>query len=158
VSHAGGDNRPHRSVSSRRMYPSVALLGAGTLGEIVIGALLAAGWPTHSISTLESRPERVEELKELHGIANIGVRPTVDGETLLLEVHLFDFAQDIYGQHMRVALVDHLRPELQFDGLQALKAQIAEDSERARVILTWENWEAGWPSSPFRPTGDEPGG
>lgn len=50
------------------MHPSVALLGAGTLGEIVIGALLSAGWSPSDISALESRPERVEELKELHGI------------------------------------------------------------------------------------------
>lgn len=69
------------------------------------------------------------------GAANIGTRPTVDGATLLLEVHLFDFSGDLYGKHLRVALIDYLRPEEKFDGLDALKAQIAEDCRQARRIL-----------------------
>ncbi|HLI12888.1 MAG TPA: bifunctional riboflavin kinase/FAD synthetase [Alphaproteobacteria bacterium] len=85
------------------------------------------------------------------GVANLGVRPTVDGTTLLFEVNLFDFAGDLYGHHLRVALVDHLRPEMKFDGLDALKRQIAEDSRRARVILASEHWERGWPATPFGP-------
>jgi len=69
------------------------------------------------------------------GVANLGVRPTVDGRKLLLETHLFDTARNIYGQHMRVALIEFIRPERRFDGLDALKAQIAEDSAAARRIL-----------------------
>jgi riboflavin kinase/FMN adenylyltransferase len=69
------------------------------------------------------------------GVANLGKRPTFGGEDLRLEVHLFDFAGDLYGKHLRVALVDFLRPERKFAGLDALKAQIAEDAERARRIL-----------------------
>ncbi|HWK43388.1 MAG TPA: bifunctional riboflavin kinase/FAD synthetase [Stellaceae bacterium] len=68
-------------------------------------------------------------------VANLGTRPTVDGTDLRLEVHLFDFAGDLYGRHLRVALVDYLRPEMKFSGLDALKAQIALDSTRAREIL-----------------------
>ncbi|MEM7171392.1 MAG: bifunctional riboflavin kinase/FAD synthetase [Pseudomonadota bacterium] len=84
------------------------------------------------------------------GVANLGVRPTVDGGNApLLEVHLFDFSGDIYGQHLRVALVDFLRPEQKFDGLDALKAQIAEDSKRAKVTLEMEDWQASWPASPY---------
>ncbi|WP_207482106.1 bifunctional riboflavin kinase/FAD synthetase [Arenibaculum pallidiluteum] len=70
------------------------------------------------------------------GVANIGLRPTVGGTTELLEVHLFDMAEDLYGRHMRVRLVDFLRPERKFDGLDALKAQIAQDAARARAILS----------------------
>ena len=68
-------------------------------------------------------------------VANLGKRPTFGGADLRLEVHLFDFAGDLYGKHLRVALLDFLRPERKFAGLDALKAQIAEDADRAREIL-----------------------
>lgn len=71
----------------------------------------------------------------IDGVANFGRRPTVDGLRLLLEVHLFDFAQDLYGHRLRVRFVERLRPERRFDGLDALKAQIAEDARQARRIL-----------------------
>ena len=66
------------------------------------------------------------------GVANIGVRPTVKGERENLEVHLFDFDQDIYGQDWQFALTRFIRPEKKFDGLDALKAQIAKDIEEAK--------------------------
>jgi riboflavin kinase/FMN adenylyltransferase len=68
-------------------------------------------------------------------VANLGVRPTVDGRKLLLETHLFDVQRDIYGQHLRIALIEFIRPERRFDGLDALRAQIAEDCAAARRIL-----------------------
>lgn len=66
------------------------------------------------------------------GIANLGVRPTVDGENLLLEVHLFDFVGDLYGQEIEVRFGDFMRPEMKFDSLDHLKGQIALDVEEAR--------------------------
>jgi riboflavin kinase/FMN adenylyltransferase len=71
------------------------------------------------------------------GVANIGVRPTVaPGETRPnVEVHLFDVTEDLYGQRLRVHLVARLRPEQKFDGLDALKAQIARDAEAARARI-----------------------
>ena len=69
------------------------------------------------------------------GVASLGIRPTVGGKTLLLEVHLFDFSGDLYGRHLRVAFVDYLRPEIKFDTLPALEAKMAEDSHQAREIL-----------------------
>jgi len=69
------------------------------------------------------------------GIANLGRRPTFAGVDIVLETHLFDFAGDLYGRCVRVALVDYLRPEKKFDGIDALKAQIADDSEKARIML-----------------------
>jgi riboflavin kinase/FMN adenylyltransferase len=71
----------------------------------------------------------------LDGVASLGTRPTVGGTRLQLEVHLFDFAADLYGRHLRVALIDYLRPEKKFDGLPALTAQIAEDCREARRAL-----------------------
>ena len=76
-----------------------------------------------------------DDTEWLDGVANFGVRPTVDGTTLLLEVHLFDFDGDLYGRHLRVALVDYIRAEQKFAGLEALKAQISADGERARACL-----------------------
>ena len=83
------------------------------------------------------------------GVANLGLRPTVAGTEPRLEVHLFDFADDIYGKHLRVALVDHLRPEQKFADLEALKAQIEVDSRRAMATLRLEEWHDKWPASSF---------
>jgi riboflavin kinase/FMN adenylyltransferase len=69
------------------------------------------------------------------GVANLGRRPTVDGSRVLLEAHLFDFADDLYGRHLRVRLIDFLRPEKKFDGLEDLQAQIARDCQQARALL-----------------------
>ena len=69
------------------------------------------------------------------GVANIGLRPTGGGRVPRLEAHLFDTDVDLYGRHLRVALVDFIRPEQKFAGLDALKAQIAADARLAREIL-----------------------
>ena len=69
------------------------------------------------------------------GVANLGRRPTFDGKSTLLEVHIFDFDEDIYDRDVRVAFLDFLRPERKFDVLDALKAQIAADCDGARDIL-----------------------
>ena len=68
-------------------------------------------------------------------VANLGRRPTIGKLQENFEVHLFDFAADLYGKTLRVALVDYIRPEMKFAGLDALKAQIAADGEAAREIL-----------------------
>ena len=73
------------------------------------------------------------------GVANLGIRPTFRADEPLLETHLFDFEEDIYGQHLRVALIAYLRSEKKFDGLDALKAQIAADGARARGLLASES-------------------
>ena len=72
------------------------------------------------------------------GVANLGTRPTVGGTDLRLEAHLFDFAGDLYGKHLRIALIGHLRPERKFSGLDELKAQIAADAAQARALLANE--------------------
>jgi riboflavin kinase/FMN adenylyltransferase len=66
------------------------------------------------------------------GVANLGIRPTVNGVRPLLEVHLFDFARDIYGAHLNVRFVHKLREEMKFSGLDALRAQIERDAAEAR--------------------------
>ena len=70
------------------------------------------------------------------GAASLGVRPQFGGTVPNLETFVFDFTGDLYGQHLSVALVEYLRPEMKFDGLQGLLDQMAADCERARVILS----------------------
>ena len=69
------------------------------------------------------------------GVASLGVRPMFGENHPNLEVHLFDFNGDLYGEHLSVALVEYLRPEMKFDGLQALIDQMDRDSAQARAIL-----------------------
>jgi riboflavin kinase/FMN adenylyltransferase len=72
-------------------------------------------------------------------VANLGRRPTFGENEVLLEVHILDFDGDLYGQRLRARFVARVRPEQRFDGLDALKAQIARDSARARKILSADN-------------------
>ncbi|MDU8912719.1 bifunctional riboflavin kinase/FAD synthetase [Aestuariicoccus sp. MJ-SS9] len=69
------------------------------------------------------------------GAASIGVRPMFGENTANIETFLFDFTGDLYGSILSVALVDYLRPELKFDSLEALIAQMDADCARARQIL-----------------------
>ncbi|MEM9683624.1 MAG: bifunctional riboflavin kinase/FAD synthetase [Pseudomonadota bacterium] len=91
--------------------------------------------PAHGVYAVRAGLGDGDAPEWIDGVANFGVRPTVDGKKLLLETHLFDFDRDIYGQQMRVGLIEYIRPEKRFDGLEALTAQIAEDSAAARRIL-----------------------
>ncbi len=70
-----------------------------------------------------------------HGAASIGVRPMFGGVVPNIETYLFDFSGDLYGATLSVGLVEFLRPELKFDGLDALIAQMVADCARARDIL-----------------------
>jgi riboflavin kinase/FMN adenylyltransferase len=65
--------------------------------------------------------------KRLQGMMGIGIRPTINGKDRTIEVNLFDFDEDIYGRELRVYVKKFLRPELKFDGLEALKAALAQD-------------------------------
>jgi len=71
----------------------------------------------------------------LRAVANLGTRPTVDGKKCLLEVHLLDFDQDIYGRHVQVIFLRKLREEQRFESLDALKEQIHRDVQAARDIF-----------------------
>ena len=70
-----------------------------------------------------------------HGAASLGVRPMFGENTPNLETFIFDFSGDLYGAKLSVGLVDFLRPELKFDGLQALIDQMEQDCATARDIL-----------------------
>lgn len=69
------------------------------------------------------------------GMMNIGVRPTVDGKTLAIEAHLFNFSKDIYDKKISVYFIDKLREEQKFDSIDKLRKQLLEDREFALEIL-----------------------
>lgn len=75
------------------------------------------------------------EGEPLPGVANVGNRPTVDGRRTLLEVHLFDFDDDIYGRYVHVDFLHKLRDELRFASLDELKARIGADADQARAFF-----------------------
>jgi riboflavin kinase/FMN adenylyltransferase len=91
--------------------------------------------PAHGIYAVKAGIDEGRGTTWLDGVASLGTRPTVGGTRLRFEVYLFGFAADLYGRHLRVALIDYLRPEKKFDGLAALTAQIAEDCRQARQAL-----------------------
>lgn len=71
-------------------------------------------------------------------MANIGKRPTIgdrDDDNFIIEVNIFDFDQDIYGQHITVRFLDRIRSEVKFNGLEELKTQLNQDRERAKMML-----------------------
>lgn len=73
--------------------------------------------------------------KDYTGVANIGKRPTIGGSKYLLEVNIFNFTQEIYRKKLKIHLIEFIRPEQKFDGLDALTTQIHKDCEIAKSIL-----------------------
>ena len=103
------------------------------------------GWPTANLELGNYlRPKygiyavrvHLEDDREYAGVASLGVRPTFDPPKELLEAVLFGFEGDLYGRTIEVALHAFLRPEMKFDGLEALKAQMDKDAEEARRLLS----------------------
>lgn len=157
VTHLGTMVFEHERVSSSRIREALAsgdfavaeqLLGRKyfMMGTVVVGQKMGRKWgtPTANIrlqryrSALEgiyavtvSGMERIFE-----GSAYVGTRPTVDGTEPLLEVHLFDFDREIYGQRLTVTFHHKFRDDVAFEGVEALKVQIAKD-----LVMTREWFE-----------------
>jgi riboflavin kinase/FMN adenylyltransferase len=108
-------------------------------GRVTHGAKLgrSLGFPTANIVLRRAPPLSgifVVEAEGLgRGVASLGRRPTVNPVPVpLLEVHLFDHQDDLYGRRLRVRFLEKLRDEEKYDGLEALKQAIARDARRAR--------------------------
>lgn len=118
-------------------------------GEVIHGEKRGRelGFPTANMSITDLHPPKfgvyavkVDVLSGPHkgaydGAASIGVRPMFGDNVPNLESHLFDFDGDLYGAHLSVALVEYLRGEEKFDGLDALITQMDADCAQAREIL-----------------------
>ena len=81
------------------------------------------------------RVARGTSASTLGGVMNVGLRPTVGGSALRVEVNLFDFDEDLYGETLRIDLVRRLRGEQKFGSFEELRAQIVKDAENARKAL-----------------------
>lgn len=115
-------------------------------GRVIHGNALARqlGFPTANIHLHRKKPalQGVYLVKvknscsqqSYHGIANIGIRPTIEGKKAILEVNLFDFSGDLYGQYLDVTFVKKLRDEKKFNSLTELKEQITQDVCTAKKI------------------------
>jgi riboflavin kinase/FMN adenylyltransferase len=117
------------------------------LGRVVHGRELGRelGFPTANLRLMRRKPPvqgvmavRVFGIapEALTAVASLGTRPTVDGTDMLLEVHVFDFAGDLYGREIEVEFVAKLRDEVKFDSLDALTAQMKVDAAQARDLLS----------------------
>ncbi|WP_188053975.1 bifunctional riboflavin kinase/FAD synthetase [Sphingosinithalassobacter sp. CS137] len=102
------------------------------------------GWPTANLVLGNYlRPAygiyavrgRLADGRVLDGVANLGIRPSIEPPIELLEPHFFDFSGDLYGQTIEVALIDYLRPEAKFETMDALRDQIEADAAEARRRL-----------------------
>lgn len=132
-------------------YPDLAAAMLGRdwelRGEVFHGDKLGRelGWPTANIllgRQLEPArgvyavTVRLADGRLVPGVANVGRRPTLGGDPVTrLEVHLFDFSGDLYGQEIGVRIRAFLRADAKFDGLQALQDAIAADARNARRVL-----------------------
>ncbi|ATY32748.1 bifunctional riboflavin kinase/FAD synthetase [Sphingomonas psychrotolerans] len=78
---------------------------------------------------------RLADGRMLDGVANLGIRPSIEPPVELLESYFFDFAGDLYDQVIEISLIDYLRPEAKFDSMEALKVQMDADAAKARAAL-----------------------
>ncbi len=148
VSHDGervSSTRVRAALSAGDLATSEALLGRRLRisGRVVRGQALGRelGWPTANLRFGKQTPPMrgifnvaVHGLGPVRlGVASLGTRPTVNGVETLLETYLLDFNETIYGQHIDVELLAWQRDEAHFEGLEALKTQIAADVTAARA-------------------------
>jgi len=142
-----------RLLAAGEMSDAKHLLGRyyGMTGRVVDGLKLGKklGYPTANVN-LNRRASPVagifavrvrglattnEHDELLDGVASVGTRPTIDGVEPLLEVHIFDFDRDIYGEYIQVEFVAKLRDEVKFPDLESMTEQMHIDAAQARQIL-----------------------
>ena len=134
------DGRP--DVAARILGRPFAIEGAVERGR-QLGRKL--GFPTANVALTDyviprfgvyATRTRLPDGRNIPGVANLGVNPTIEGVRVpLLEVWLFDFDEDIYDQVIETELIAFLRPELKFDGLDAMTVQVMKDAQSARDLL-----------------------
>jgi len=139
--------RIRQAIRDGNLAAAAAMLGRefSVYGVVAHGRQLGAkiGTPTANIEVGDEQlpPDGVYVVQAevggvlRKGVGNLGMRPTVGAERRLLEVHLFDFAGDLYGQEMEVWFGAYLRGEEKFESVEALKVQIGKDLARARGMF-----------------------
>lgn len=123
-------------------------------GQVIVGQKVGRtlGYPTANVDLRRRQSPvmgifavRVSGLdgRLLDGVASVGTRPTFDGIKPLLEVHLFDFDRDIYGQYIHVDFIARLRSEIKYDEVDELVAQMHRDADNARTALATADAQSG---------------
>lgn len=143
---------------------ATALLGRPytIAGRVVRGQQLGRtlGYPTANLRFGGKRPPlqgifatRVHGIgaRPMPSVSSLGTRPTVEGKAPLLEVHVFDFAGELYARRIEVEFVAKLRDEIRFDDLPALIAQMDRDAAEARMVLGSGLIDRLLPTEPLRP-------
>ena len=101
----------------------------------VYAARVRVGSPAESDATGRIPVSNDEQQKEWNSVVNVGVRPTFGGQQRLVEAHLLDVQLDLYDQRITINFIARLRNEQRFNGIDALKAQIAADAQQARQLF-----------------------
>jgi riboflavin kinase/FMN adenylyltransferase len=96
---------------------------------------LIPGNGVYVVYTLIDNPDHQAARAERSGMMNIGIRPTIDGKSRVIEVHLFNWSESIYGQTIRVQLLDFIREEQKFISPEVLREQLQRDESYARNWL-----------------------
>jgi len=81
---------------------------------------------------------QLESAQRLPSVTNVGIRPSFENDAHTVETHIFDFNEDIYNQTLALEFVERLRPEMKFDSIDALAAQISRDAKKAHDLLLRE--------------------
>ena len=145
--------KARKALAEGNIREANALLGdyysiQGTVTEgRQLGRIL--GFPTANLKPNEFSPlflaNGVYAVKVKHqtalynGMVNIGIRPTFEQHELTIEVNLFDFSDDLYGDVLTLFFVDRIRDEMKFPDIDALKLQISIDKKQIRELLTGRN-------------------
>jgi riboflavin kinase/FMN adenylyltransferase len=145
--------RIRRHLAAGQVRQAASLLGRypNLFGEVVQGAKRGRnlGFPTANLQVRGDRALPANGVyavyvilgQERHlGVTNVGMRPSFDNGERVVETHILDFDQDIYGVDLVVEFVERLRDERRFDSLDELIAQIKQDTNHARHILTGARW------------------
>ena len=129
---------------ANELMESVYLIHARVVHGNHLGRTL--GFPTANLELLKNKPFLLAhgvyavkaEINHVvyNGMANAGIRPTIDGTTMTIEVHLFDFSDDLYGKTLVVYFIDRIRDEKKFKDLDELVQQIHEDKTEALRLLS----------------------
>ena len=80
--------------------------------------------------------ESILNNKKVYGMMNIGFNPTVDGSKKRVEIHFFDFNQDLYGQNIQISILDRIRDEKKFDSVEALQHQLEQDKTTSLQLIS----------------------
>jgi riboflavin kinase/FMN adenylyltransferase len=135
---ANGNIREANSILGKYYTLEGVVVEGRKLGRIL-------GFPTANIKVNDSMPLFLRngvyavivkhENTEYKGMVNIGIRPTFEQHELSIEVNLFDFSEDIYGHELTLYFIDHIRDEVKFPDVEALKHQIKLDKQKVLELL-----------------------